>query len=159
MFNYEVMSKQDAENNRFQLMEKGQYQAVFIKQTFKQSASGNPMLEVDLEVYDNNGIPHAIRDFLVFSKNMMWKVIHAAESIGKLEEYEKGTFGDVCLVGLSTIVDIDIQAGKPIPSEKLNGKPEGSLYPTRNVINDYIAGNKNITKDASKEAFNDDIPF
>lgn len=158
MFNYDVMSKEDAENSRYTVLEAGRYPAVFTRQTYKTSQAGNHMFEVDLNVYDVNGAVHFVRDYLVFSKAMMWKIINCAESVGKLQEYQDGKMGDVNLVDCHTIVEIDIQNGKPIPFEKLNGKPDGTLYPPRNVVANYITEEK-AAKQASTDAFSDDVPF
>ena len=44
-------------------------------------------------------------------------------------------------------------------SEKLNGKPIGSKYPDKNIIEDYVVGKSNTIGKPADEFINDAIPF
>lgn len=139
MFNYEVMSEQEAMQERFQLMKDGEYDAVIVKSEDKVSAnSGNPMMDMTLEVYDENGKAHSVRDFLVFTKNMMWKAIHCADSAGLQKEYEEKKFCSELIQGATVRVKIITEIGGEIPQDKLKGKPLGSRYPDKNKVEDYV---------------------
>lgn len=163
MFDYNVMSKEDADKARFSLMPKGKYPAVISRVEASISKSGNHMLVIDASVYDANGLPTDVRDYLVMMNSMMWKFINCCEAAGLLKEYEDKTFKPEMLLNKNVIVDIDIDQGKEIPHDKLNGKPEGSKYPSKNVIANYHVSDeaskvpaKNWTEDVP---FSDDIPF
>lgn len=138
MFQYEIMSEQDAMAERFQLLKEGEYEAVIISSEDKQSKTGNPMMDMILNVYDENGKTHEVRDFLVFTKAMMWKVIHFANSSGLLKEYESGSLCSENVVNKRLRVKIVVEEGSEIHQDKLKGKPLGSKYPDKNKVSEYI---------------------
>jgi len=139
MFQYEVMSEQDAMNERFQLVKEGIYDAVITASQDTVSAnSGNPMMDMTVTVYDENGKARDIRDFLVFTKAMMWKVVHFADSAGIVKEYEEGKLCSEVAIGKRVQVKITVEEGSEIPQDKLKGKPMGSKYPDKNKVEDYI---------------------
>lgn len=163
MFDYQVMSKDDAEKARFSLLTKGKYHGVISAVEPKISNSGNHMLVINVSVYDSTGLPTDIRDYLVMMNSMMWKFIHCCEATGLLKEYEDKTFKPEMLLMKNVIVDIDVDQGKEIPQDKLNGKAPGSKYPSKNVIVNYSS-----PEEASKATdkpwvedvpLSDDIPF
>lgn len=160
MFNYEPMSEQQAMNERFQLVKDGEYQAVIDKADARVSSSGNNMIDLLLSVYDDQGHPHPVRDFLVFTANMMWKAIHCADSAGLLKEYEDRKFCPELIQGKTVRVIVKSQQGTEIPMDKLNGKPIGSRYPDKNVVEDYVkkADQGAVAKPVDPD-LNDDVPW
>lgn len=163
MFNYEVMTEEEAMKARFQLLEDGDYPAVIKKVTPRNSASGNSMFDMDLDIYDDNGTPHNMRDFLVFTTQMMWKVIHCVESGGLVKEYMEKKLTPELLENVNVRVRVKTQLGSEIPLDKLKGKPSGSKYPDKNVIEDYLKPEDplKVKKIAEKKSdfISDDIPF
>lgn len=163
MFDYEVMTEQDAMKERFQLMKDGEYDAVVDKAEARISAnSGNPMMELNLTVYDEEGKPHQIRDFLVFTKNMMWKAIHCADSADLTKEYEEKKFCPELIQGKGVRIKVSTQEGSVIPQDKLKGKAIGSRYPDKNVVDDYVKKDeqKPLAKPVEDDPFGQDqIPF
>lgn len=160
MFHYEVMSEKEAIEERFNLLKDGEYDAVIVSSQDKTSGSGNPMMDVTLQVFDAQGRAREVRDFLVFTKCMMWKVIHFANSAGLLKEYEEGKLCSEIVIGKRVRVKIAIESGNEIPADKLRGKPAGSKYSDKNKIEDYI--NQGVSKGAVTELdpfADDDIPF
>lgn len=162
MFAYEVMNEQEAMQERFCLLKEGVYDAVITASQDITSKSGNPMMDLTVQVFDENGRGHDVRDFLVFMRTMMWKVVHFADSAGILKEYEEGKLCSELVVGKRVQVSIKIEEGKEIPSDKLDGKPAGSKYPDKNKVEDYIkqSDKKEATNapDVDPE-LNDDVPF
>jgi hypothetical protein len=143
-FSYQVYSEQEAMNERFQLLKEGEYDAIISSSSDKISqSSGNPMMDMTITVYDENGKEHDVRDFLVFTKTMMWKVIHCATSAGLLQEYEAQKFCSDAVLGKRVRVKINMEEGGLIPDDKLNGKLPGSKYPNKNKIEDYINRSEN----------------
>jgi len=139
MFNYTPMDEVEAMQERFQLLPVGEYDAVIEKSTDTTSSnSGNPMMDMTLSVYDQEGKPHSVRDFLVFTKKMMWKAIHCAESAGVMDQYKNGKLCSDLLQGKSVRVKIAIEEGRIIPEDKLQGKAPGSKYPDKNKVEDYV---------------------
>lgn len=139
MLHYEVLTEEQAMSERFQLLPPGEYDAVIESSIDKVSAnSGNPMMDITLSVYDEQGKPHAVRDFLVFTKAMMWKVIHFSQSTGMVVQYQNGQLCSMLAQGKNVRVKIGIEEGGIIPEDKLQGKLVGSKYPYKNKVEDYI---------------------
>lgn len=158
MFAYEPMTESQAMKERFQLLQDGTYDACIRKVSERQSSSGNWMFEVSLDIYHPEGGINSIRDYLVFTKGMMWKIIHCATSAGLLKEYEEGKLTSELLIDKNVKVVVKSQAGNLIPEDKLNGKPPGSKYPDKNVIEDYLKS-ETVTSSANDLFKDDDIPF
>lgn len=155
MFSYTPMNKEQAEKERFELLDKGEYTAEFISAVSKISqGSKNPMIEAELNVFDESGRPYVIKDWLVFTPRMMWKVIRCMEAVDLEKEYNEQKLVPEMLVGRNCRVLVNRQEGNIIPDDKLQGKPTGSRYPEKNTIADYIK------KDSAPiEPFMDEIPF
>ncbi len=153
MFNYTPMSEEQAMRERFELLNDGEYHATIKSATLKNSQSGNPMFEVYLDVYNEIGKPHALKDYLVFTNKMMWKVRHCAEATNLIKEYEDQKFAPELILNKNIKVLLSKQEGNIIPDDKLKGKPSGSRYPDKNVVLDYIKD------DGSTFVPDSDIPF
>jgi hypothetical protein len=116
------------------------------------SKSGNPMTMVKLNVWDINGQIHSVFDYLVDIQSMAFKTKHFCEATGNLDKYEaeqeiKGP--DV----LGKRIKVVIGSQPPQP------KPDGSFYPPKNQVKDYIKSLQLVESKAPTEAFNDDIAF
>lgn len=162
MIQYEAISEQEAMQERFQLMKEGEYDAVITASTDAISAnSGNSMMDMTVSVYDENGKSHDVRDFLVFTKPMMWKIVHFADSAGILKEYEEGKLCSEVAIGKRVRVKITVEEGGEISQDKLKGKPLGSKYPDKNKVEDYIKKeDQKPLEDKQEDPFqDDDVPF
>lgn len=159
-FTYDVLTESEAMQERFQLLKDGEYDAIIASSEDRMSKnSGNPMMDMTLSVYDDNGHIHTVRDFLVFTKSMMWKIVHCADSAGLSKEYLDQKFCSDIIVGKSVRVKISTEEGGEIPLPNLNGKAIGSKYPSKNKVDDYVGscGNKPLTYKANAEdKFKDD---
>jgi len=164
-FSYDVMTEEQAEQERYQLLEPGDYSAVIVKSVDTQSSTGNPMMDMYLDVYDNEGRTHTVRDFLVFTKSMMWKVLHCAESACVLPEYQQQRFCSNTVINKMVRVKIGVEEGRIIPEDMLKDKPPGSKYPAKNKVADYLKRRADdriadIPKAAdSDDGIDDDVPF
>jgi Protein of unknown function (DUF669) len=162
MIKYEVMTEEQVEGARFDLLPEGEYNAVIVRSEDRQSSSGNPMMDMTLDVYDFEGRTHTVRDFLVFTKPMMWKVLHCAQSADVLPEYQQQRFCSNTVINKGVKVKIGIEEGRLIPEDKLKDKPPGSKYPSKNKVLDYL---KRTTQDKISEYVNkyevddEDVPF
>lgn len=162
MFHYQPMSEQEAMAERFQLLKEGVYDAVVTTSQDKSSAKGSPMMDITLSVYDENGKTHDVRDFLVFTKPMMWKIVHFADSSGVMKEYEEGKLCSQIAIGRTVKVKVGIESGKEIPADKLDGKPSGTKYYDKNKVEDYLKCDGNFVKKNGQnksEIVDDDLPF
>jgi hypothetical protein len=172
---YEPLTEQQALEARYQLLPKGRYQGhIFMAEDKISRTSGNPMTEVVIHVKDKNGQKMEIKDFLTYVPGMQWKIRHCAQATQTLDHYENKRFCGEVIKGKDVIVEVDIQEGNLIPDEKLNGKPEGSKYPNKNIIVDYVVENNIKSSTLSplgasplplnkpipgNEFINDDLPF
>jgi len=161
MLNYQVMTEYEAMQERYQLLKDGIYDAVISASEDKVSAtSGNPMMKLTLQVFDENGKSHTVKDFLVFTKSMMWKVIHFAESAGVLKEYEEGKLCSDIVMQKRITVKISTEEGQEIPKEMLKGKALGARFPDKNKVDDYIIQTaQKVSSNGSPALVDDDIVF
>lgn len=156
MLNYKVMTKEEAMKERFDLLPDGIYQAVIEQSTDKISSAGNPMMELILSVYDSDGQSHTVKDYLVFTPKMMWKVIDCAESAGVIKDYESKKFCSDVIRGCDVSVTIGTEKGGLIPEDRLNGKSHGSCYPDKNKVIGYLVNKRESSNDEFKD---DELPF
>jgi len=161
MFPYDVMTEEQAMQQRFSLLKAGDYDAVVIHSEDKTSSSGNPMMTVKLSVYDEAGLTHDLVDYLVFTPKMMWKVIKCAQSAGLQKEYDSQQFCSEVLMDRTIRVKIDVEEGKLIPDEKLGDKAPGARYPDRNIVKEYLPNDKQgiVSPVARPANLEDDVPF
>lgn len=165
-YNYEPLSEEQAQKERFQLLEDGDYEGIIEFACGKISRSHNPMGVFTVRVWDKEGRPKEITDYITFTNSMIWKLRHLCGSTGLIKEFEEKKFRPEITIGKKVLVRVRTSIGTEIPSDKLNGKPIGSKYPDKNVIEDYlmtiILNKEKIVEQKSvesKEFFNDDIPF
>ncbi len=166
MLNYEVLTEEEAMAERFQLLKNGEYDAIISTSEDKVSSSGNPMMAMVLTVFDEDGKTYDIRDFLVFTKSMMWKVVHCTQSGGCYNGYQDGKFCSEMAIGKRVKVKVSVEEGKEIAIDKLNGKPIGSKYPDKNKIDDYLkrdnsSASANVVPipKFKEDVLDDDVPF
>ena len=169
MFEYQVMDEQQAMNERFELMKEGEYEAIIIASEDTVSAnSGNPMMSMILSVFDDAGRAHSVKDYLVFTPKMMWKVIHCAKSAGLEKEYGAQKFCSDIIMDKRVRVKIVVKEGGIIPEDKLKDRPLGSRYPAQNSVYDYLECSnqgkvsnavQNTRNPVADDELDDDVPF
>lgn len=165
MFSYEVLTEEEALKERFNILPDGDYDAVVIAAENRLSSnSGNPMIDITLQVFDENGSSQDVRDFIVFTKKMMWKVIHFATSANLMEAYQDQKLSAEVVIGSRVTVKIKTESGGLIPDYKLKGKLPGARYPDKNKVDDYIKteGEKRELKPnklQENEILDKDVPF
>jgi hypothetical protein len=167
-YDYNPMTEEEAQRARFNLLPDGDYEFFVRKSTGKQSAKGNAMDELVLEIFDKEGMAHEVMDFLLWTPSMLWKMRHFCCSTNLLKEFEEKKFRPELADNKTGIARIRTQAGKEIPFDKLNGKPPGTKYYDKNVVEDYIFGelldplatiSNNANGTHNDVPFSDDIPF
>lgn len=164
-FDYEPLSEEEARKERYQLIEDGVCRGKIMDATGKMSSSDNPMGVFILRIWDKHGKTKEITDYITFTKSMIWKLRHLCNSIGMIKEFEEKRFSPELAIDKDVYVHISIQKGKEIPFDKLNGKPPGTKYPDRNVIDDYVipmspqASMIQPIKPKDDAFIDDDLPF
>lgn len=135
---YRPLNEEEALKARFNLLDDGEYDAIVKIATRKISNSGNVMGELVVSVFDTNGEAHSIVDYLVFTSKMLWKTLHFCKSAGQEDIYNSGEFTPELAEGQRVRVVVGKKQGNEIPPDKLNGKPLGTRYPEKNVVQDYV---------------------
>ena len=140
-YSFHPMSEEEL--NAVSLVEDGEYEFEVLKSTRRISKAGNPMAELNLRYWDKMGAPHTLFDYLVFSSVPLniRKVKHFCDAVGLQDAYQKGEIPEE-LGGYNGKFRIITQVGQEIPEDKLQGKPKGSTYPPKNVVDDYVKSDK-----------------
>lgn len=115
--------KTDEEIERMHLLPDGTYRFTVRNAVEAVSKSGNPMVRIDIEIYGHDGGSILTSDYLVSSDKMAWKIKHFCDTLGLLEQYQKG--------GLEAQNLIRLQGYAQVVTEKR------SEYPARNKVKDY----------------------
>ena len=129
------------------LLPKGIYDADIIEAEDSISKKGNPMLRLNVKVYNPSGGCILIYDYLM--ESVAHKLRHFAFSVGLGEGYENGVLDPVECIGkpCKVIVNID---------------DKDKAYPPKNVIRDYYVTESEsgtAKKTLNPEHNGDDIPF
>jgi len=152
MYTFNPMTEEEIQASS--LMEAGVYNFEVVKSTRKNSKSGNPMAELQINVWDKEGKQHLVFDYLVFSSVPMniKKVKHFCDATGLAENYKQGSIPEE-LERYAGMVEIGVQDEQP--------KPAGGFYPKKNVVIDYVMTEKGAVKhEKAEDSFIDDsIPF
>lgn len=121
------------------LVEDGVYNFEVLKSTRDVSKAGNPMAVLNIRYWDKEGQTHNILDYLTFSnkKFNIRKIKNFCNAVGIPELFNKGELPEE-FKGYSGHMLVLTQKGGEIPFDKLKGKPPGSVYPDRNVVDDYV---------------------
>lgn len=151
---FAFVPKTDSEINDIQnrgLLKDGVYPFIVkdIKATFSQK-SGNEMLEVRLGIMDEQGHERNLRDYLMATETMIFKLKHFCETLGLEEDYAKGNINPFVCVGRSGKVIVATQKGQ--------AKDDGTgYYPDKNSVRDYVK--QEVLQKVEKAPFDDDIKF
>ena len=145
--------KAEEELNTFKLLPEGMYPFRVIKSEDMLSNNGNDMIKITLLIFHGEGKTITIYDYLL--EKLAYKLRHFCESVGILEKYQLGILEAHDCESREGYVHIKIEKGKE--------KPEGGNYPDKNVVKDYVTGEKKEYVDLNKlgvdPKFNDVIPF
>lgn len=132
------------------LIPQGTYDFEVVEAKDRVSKSGNDMIELKLCVYDQNGSPRTVFDYLL--ESMSYKLKHFCDAVGLAHKYTDGTLADHDCMG---------KAGKVMIIQQ----PPQNGYAAKNSVRDYIVmDDKNSEKTAAKTSdekteLNDDLPF
>jgi hypothetical protein len=153
-FTYEPLTEEQCNKEKqFKLLEPGIYNFQVFGSEFKHSKTNNPMIVLKLLIWDNDGKEHTLYDYLVSTPNMMWKTLHFCKAVGLEKEYLDMKFNENLCINKSGKASVNYQVGKK--------KEDGTFYPDKNGIEDYIFDENTVSKEKSKEDnfFNDAVPF
>lgn len=135
------------------IMPAGIYQFQVANAKDRISKNGNEMIELNLEIWDNEGNKRAMFDYLL--EAMPHKLHGFCTSTGMEQRYHEGNLASQHCIGKGAYVELAIQKGKE--------KPEGGSYPDKNEVKKYmtkrVSGSKPMTQKEQDNAFDDEIPF
>lgn len=128
------------------LLKIGEYDFDVLSADDVTSKAGNPMIKVNLGIYEGDAIRARVFDYLLSA--MEAKLRHFCDTTGLLTKYEDGSLSAVDCRGRAGRVKIGIE------------EAEGS-FPTKNVVKDYVVRKaKPITPaPAAPRPEDDDVPF
>lgn len=156
---YKPLNEHQVMEARFNLLKDGEYDAFVTNAIWSKSSSGNVMADINVRVFDKEGVSHDIRDFLVFTDKMLWKIKHFCDSANLQKTYEDGLFTPELANNQNVRVLVGIKVGDLIPTDKLGNRPVGTCYPNKNTIIDYVMPPMQTMPPVSNDFINDDIPF
>jgi hypothetical protein len=142
----EELDKMDA----YSLLKPGTYNFNVIDAVEQQSRSGNDMIKLTLEVYDDLGNTRNIFDYIL--EAMATKLHSFCVAIGAEHHYTNGTLRQSDCINKSGKLELVIQQGKD--------KPDGGVYPDANSVKRYLTKDTKVTKSSPEPVtFDDDVPF
>lgn len=153
---YTFNSMTEEQLDALSLVPPGNYDFEVLKATKKVSKTGNPMAELQVQIWDAEGRTHNIYDYLVFSGVPLniRKISHFCKAVGLKEAYDKGQLPED-LYGYSGKCKVDVRDPQP--------NPNGGFYDKKNVIVDYLESSQEESakrKEAAvQKSVDEDIPF
>lgn len=146
MLNFSPQSETEILN----LIPDGEYDFVVYESVKHLSKSGNISIKLTLNVFDNNKQIHTI--FCYLTSNFMFLLKHFCDSVGLEEAYSKGILSPEMCGGKRGRCKVIIEDAQ-----------EGTSYPPKNVIKDFLkpnslqftSGTGEIVPDFERE----EIPF
>lgn len=131
------------------LLPPGEYDFEVIGAEEQVSKAGNDMVKLSLHVFDANGAPCWVPDYLLDA--MPGKLRHAAQAFGLMPDYEQGQMQASDMIGKTGRVKITIQ------------KDKTGQFPDRNSVADYIVPKDGAATSVRNPApagnIDDEIPF
>jgi hypothetical protein len=125
---FEPKSREELSN----LLPEGQYEGYVRNAEEKTSTTGNPMIVLQVEVYDAQGNKRLITDRLILIESMQWKLYDFCESAGIMDRYEIGEV-EACDCLEKTV------------HCKIVRKPAKDDFPEKNEIKSYYLPKKEPT--------------
>lgn len=132
--------RSDAELNNFELLPRGEYDFEVIKAKDKVSSAGNEMIELELDVYADDGKKSRVFDYLL--EIVAYKLKHFCQAVGLSNEYDIGNLSADMCIGRSGRCKVEIKHDKT------------GEYSDKNIIRDYCKP-ENTVEDIDVN----DIPF
>lgn len=143
-------AKEEQERKEAYLWPAGIYDYEVLTAVDKESKKGNPMTELLVKLFKEDGKEQKVSDYI--GDWNLFKLKHICEANGKLDLYEAGNVEDHELYGATGKCRVGVQKGSQ--------KDDGSFYPDKNVIQDYLKPvGKPQTKKHDEDVFKDSVPF
>lgn len=139
------------------LMKAGVYSFRVANAQEQTSKSGNDMLKLTLEVFNDLGGTHSVFDYLL--QAMPQKLYAFCYAVNLTAQYGAGMLTAQDCIGKCAYVDIVVKKG--------NDNPQGGTYPDRNEVKTYMSmapatkAKPNVATPGydPNKPFDDDLPF
>jgi len=143
---FQRMTKEDIQNLSGFLLEQGTCSFVIKKAKETQSKSGNPQIEVELEVTDINNKIASVIDYIFYSDAAKWKLVSFCKALD---------MEDKLLEGMLEVRDIINKKGQVIiKHEEYNGEKKNKVFRYLPYLDLAMKQIQN-----SKDLLDDEIPF
>lgn len=143
---YTPYTDEDIEKDR-SVLKPDEYSFDVMNAEFAISSTGKKMIKVLLCIFDNAGEKHFVKDWLMGEGKMRFKLKHFCDGAGILDKFEVGVEPDDCKA----------RTGKAIIGIKQDKKDDGTFYPPKPYVIDYLKAEQVLGK--TKDSNGDDIPF
>lgn len=156
-FTFQPLSEEEI--NAMSIVSPGIYNFEVIKAEHKTSKANNPMVELQLKIWDNQGRERVVFDYLVSIPSMMYKIRNFCKCIKIMDKYNYGSFNAQDCIGKLGKAEIIIQQGQ--------AKEGGGRYQDKNAVKDYISETQGELQtsfvpkqsEIAPPVFDEDIPF
>lgn len=115
----------------------------------KSKSTGADMIKLNLSILDQDGKEHIVLDYLLAS--LLYKVLHFSETTGLEDKYNSGSLNAADCLGREGYAKIYTQQGQ--------AKGDGTNYPNRNAVKDYVRKQSAPVVAPMNEFKDDEIPF
>lgn len=143
----ELMSEGKKE---YPLLPEGDYPFQVIEAVDATSKAGNPMINMTLSVWDNDGKPSKVWDRLVFTEKALFRVRNFCKATGLDKNWEARKVNREDVEDTHGKVHIKIE-----PASTVNGV----TYKAKNAVDYYIEGAGGKTGGDAEFVDNQDVPF
>lgn len=149
-----------ANSSSFAVWPAGEYDFEVKDAAEKESKNGNEMIELQVTIFDTEGNRSMVFDYLVHTPKAAYKVKHFADATGMEDRYARGEMQAHDCVFKKGRCKVIVKKGER--------KDDGSFYPDRNSISDYVATATAATAPVTRQRapvgagggdFDDEIPF
>jgi len=106
---YEPLTNDEFRAAQSNTFEPGRYMLLIVESEAKVSKSGNPMIALTHEVKMGTGKPRRVRDWVMLTGQMAWRLRELAEACRLGDLYASGRMTDADLLGCSLAADITVE--------------------------------------------------
>ena len=153
----------DDEIKNRNITDDGQYPFTVINSVLKQTKvqfdengkakPTHPMLELELEFHDINGVIKKQRDWIVFCEGMDWKLRHLAATAGLINLYDEDKLEAFHLKGKNGVLHLGIKDSEYKGEKRKQNYVKDYIKPDKETVNNHKKS------DNSNDFIDDDINF
>src|ERR1700733_67692 len=106
---FKIKHRTDEEIAKAGLLEKGHYDFCVLHALEKKSEASNNMIELQLQIFDTNSKERIVKDWLVDTDTMHYKIKHFCEATNQLDIYTNDLLNAKACLGKNGRLILDIR--------------------------------------------------